>query len=342
MKRSLLAISLIMTLGLSASLSFAQSRAGTSAAPELTIPVGARYVAMQGSPVAFVSGVDAIYWNPAGLDESSYSASALFSYRKYIADMGVNYLAIGAKTGFGSLGLTFRSFNIGTINVTTETQPDGNGEQISPTFFVGGLTYSKVLTDRISVGASINIISESFGRVNSSGVSFDAGVQYQDLIGVKGLALGVAVKNIGTAMQYGGSGLWVQANDPNTLRGLTYYKVEAATFELPSTIDIGIGYKRSLDDNNALQFSATFENNNFAIDQYRGGLEYSFMNTLFVRAGYMYSTDPSGTKSIFQNYTIGAGVDLAKISGLGISFDYAYVPVQYFSANHLFDLHLNF
>ncbi len=343
MKRSLLAISLVLMLGVMTSLSYAQTRAGTSAAPELTIPVGARSMAMQGSALAFVEGVNAIYWNPAGVDVGTGSASALFSYRKYIADIGVNYLAVGAKLGFGTIGLSLRAFNIGTIDVTTESQPDGTGERISPTFFVAGLTYSKALTDRISVGFTVNLINESFGLVSASGVAFDAGVQYQDLIGIKGLGLGVAVKNVGTPMQYGGSGLWVQASDPNTNRGLTYYKVEAAKSQMPSTIDIGLGYKLPLSKDNSLSVNAAFENNNYALDQYRGGVEYGFMGSLFLRAGYMYSTAQSGTKSIFQNYTLGAGVNLTKLTGLGISFDYAFVPISnYFSANHLFDLYLTF
>ncbi len=341
MKRGLLVISL-MVLTFMASSVFAQTRVGTSAAPELLIPVGAKYEAMAGSANAFVTGVDAIYWNPAGLDMGSGTGGALFSYRQYIADIGVSYLAIGGKLGFGSLGLTLRSFNIGTINVTTMNQPDGTGEQISPTFFIGGLTYSKQLTDRISVGATVNLINESFGIVSASGIGFDAGVQYENLIGIDGLGLGVSVKNIGTTMQYGGSGLWVQATIPNASVGLSYYKLQAASFQLPSVIDIGLGYKKSLDENNALEIAGTFENNNFGIDEYRGGVQYGFMNTIFVRAGYIYSKSQSGTVSIFQNYTLGAGVDLAKVTGVGISFNYAYVPVKYFSSNHLFDLRIFF
>lgn len=341
MKRGLLVIGLV-ALTFTASSVFAQDKAGTSAAPELLIPVGAKYEGMAGSANAFVTGVDAIYWNPAGLDMDNGSGGALFSYRQYIANMGVSYLAIGGKLGFGSLAISLRSFNIGTIYVTTEDHPDGTGEQISPTFFIGGLTYSKKLTDRVSVGANINLINESFGSVSSSGVGFDVGVQYEDLIGVQGLGLGVDVKNIGTEMRYDGSGLWVQATDPNAGVGLSYYKLVAASFQLPSVIEIGLGYKRALDEQNSLEIAGMFQNNNFGIDEYRAGLEYSFMSTIYVRGGYIFSTDQSGVQSIFQNYTIGAGVDLTKVAGIGLSFNYAFVPVKYFSSNHLFDLRVAF
>ena len=347
MKRGLLVTSLI-ALTFTASSVFAQDKTGTSAAPELLIPVGAKYEGMAGSANAFVTGVDAIFWNPAGLDMESGAGGALFSYRQYIANIGVSYLAIGGNLGFGSLALSLRSFNIGTIDVTTMDFPDGTGEQISPTFFIGGLTYSKRLTDRVSIGGTINLINESFGSVSATGIGFDAGVQYQNLIGINGLAVGVAVKNIGTTMQYGGSGLWVQADIPSANVGLSYYKLQAASFQLPSVIDIGLGYKKPFDENNELVVTANFENNNFAIDEYRVGAQYTFMNTIAVRAGYLFSqtggafSSNGGNVSIFENWTFGAGVDLSKLTGLGISFNYAYVPVRYFTSNNLFDLRIAF
>ncbi len=343
MKKNVMLVVLgVCTILLGTASAFAQTKAGLSAAPELTIPVGARYVATSGANISSVSGVDAITWNPAGLDAGSGS-SALFSYRQYIADINISYVALATKIeGVGSLGLSLRSFNIGTIPVTTVQQPDGNGQEISPSFFTLGLTYSKQLSDRVGFGVNLNVVSESFGGVSASGLAFDAGVQYKNLIGVEGLALGVTVRNIGTSMQYGGSSLWVQASDPNAARGLSYYKVEAASFQMPSVIDLGVGYAKPIDEDNSLRISVAYENDNYGIDGYRVGGEYNFQNSIFIRAGYLYSTDVSGTVSIFQNYTLGAGINLEKYAGIGISVDYAYVPVKYFSANNLIDIRMNF
>ncbi len=348
MKKSLLVIGLALT-AFAASTVFAQDRAGTNAAPELQIPVGAKYTATAGADNAFVTGVDAIYWNPAGLDMEKSVGGALFSYRQYIAGMSISYLAVGSRFGnFGSLALSLRSFNIGTIDVTTENQPDGNGQQIKPTFFIGGLTYSRKLTDRISVGATANLIEESFGNVSASAVGFDFGVQYEDLVGIPGLGLGVAVKNVGTEMQYHGSGMYVQATIPNAGIGLSYYEVQAASFQLPSTIDIGLGYKKPLDANNSLQVMGDFENNNFGIDEYRGGVEYDYMNSFAIRAGYLFSqtgaalSSNAGTVALDEGWSFGAGIDLKKMTGLGLAFDYAYVPERYFGANSLFDIHIAF
>jgi hypothetical protein len=43
------------------------NRTGTAGAQELLIPTGANDIALAGSNIAFVSGIDAIFYNPAGL-----------------------------------------------------------------------------------------------------------------------------------------------------------------------------------------------------------------------------------------------------------------------------------
>ncbi|MCX7985133.1 MAG: PorV/PorQ family protein [Bacteroidetes bacterium] len=319
-----------------------QAKAGTSAAPELLIPVGASGVATAGATVSSIIGPEAIFWNPAGLDLMESSASALFSYRRYIADIGVSYIAVAGKMeSIGSFGLTFRSFAIGDIKVTTEFQPDGTGEILSPTFFTLGLTYARQLTERVAFGVTMNIVSESFGNVSASGVAFDAGVQYRNFAGVNGLSLGVCIKNIGTAMEYDGSALYIKARADGYARDMTYYKVDAASAQMPSIIQIGLGYEQQVASETVLRVSGAFMNNNYGIDEYRVGGELCFQKFLKARAGYLYSTDPSGVTSIFQNITVGGGVNL-EVIGMPILLDYAYVPVKYFAANHLFDIRINF
>lgn len=321
-----------------------QNRAGTAAAPELRIPVGAKYLAMSGAPIANVTGLEAIYWNPAGLDFSPNSANALFSYRSYIADMSISQVAANGRLGdLGSVGISFRSFGIGDINVTTMDQPDGNGAIFSPTYFVVGLTYSKQLTDRIGIGVSLNLINETIDRVSASGFAFDFGVQYRDLLEVPGLDLGVVVKNLGTPMKYSGNGLFYNVTDPTAGRGPAYLSVDAATAELPSEIAIGLSYQKKLDEENILTISGAFQNNNYAYDDYKFGLEYSFKNIFYVRGGYLWSPQSTdNTPNIFQNYALGAGLNLKEFSGIDLSVDYAYVPVKYFDANHVFAISFGF
>ncbi len=321
-----------------------QNRAGTSGAPELRIPIGARYLAMVGTPIASVTGLEAIYWNPAGVDISSSNANALFSYRSYIADMNMDFVAASGRLGdIGSIGLSFRSLNIGEINVTTMDQPDGTGQIINPSYFILGLTYSKQLTDRVSVGANINLINESIDRVSTSGLSFDIGVQYKNLFDVGGLGVGVVVKNLGSAIKYDGNALYVTAEDPTAQRGPTFLKVDASSAELPSEIAIGLSYQKKFDEENSLTLSTTFQNNNYTYDDYKISAEYSYKDILYVRGGYLWSPQSTdATPNIFQNYAVGVGLNLKKFSGLDLAVDYAYVPVKYFDGNHVFSIALGF
>lgn len=66
-------------------------RTGTAAATELLIPVGARYLAMGGSPIASATGIEAVHYNPAGLGLLKNSAEGMFSSMSYIADINVSY-----------------------------------------------------------------------------------------------------------------------------------------------------------------------------------------------------------------------------------------------------------
>jgi len=342
MKRVIFILLILSFLGIE-TFGGGQNRAGTSGAPELRIPVGAKYLAMVGSPIASITGLESIYWNPAGVDFSLTEANALFSYRSYIADMNVNFAAVSGRLGdLGSIALSFRSLNIGEINVTTMDQPDGTGQIINPNYFIIGLTYSKKLTDRVSIGANFNLINESIDRAGTSGFSFDFGVQYKNLLAVQGLDLGVVVKNLGPAIEYDGNGLYVQAESEGE-RGPTYLKVDAASAELPSEIAIGLSYQKRFDEENVVTISAAFQNNNYTYDDYKIGAEYSFKSIFYARAGYLYTPQATDeTPNIFQNYSVGAGINLKQFSGIDLSVDYSYVPVKYFDANHVFAISFGF
>ena len=176
-----------------------EQRIGTNGASELLIPVGARYIAMGGAPIATVKGVDAIYWNPAGVARANYTADVMFSHMSHIADININYVALALKFGsVGTVGLNVKALDIGDIAVTTEESPDGTGALLNPQFIITGLTYSRALTDRISVGATVNLISEQLERATASTIAFDFGVQYRDLASINGLSIAVAVKNLGS------------------------------------------------------------------------------------------------------------------------------------------------
>ncbi|MBI9042822.1 PorV/PorQ family protein, partial [Lutibacter sp.] len=290
-----------------------------------------------------INGVDAIYWNPANLARGEHGFEASFSHMTYLADIGVEYGAFGINLGeFGTLGLAIKSLDIGDIENTTIINPDGTGQTFSPQYMVLGVTYSKMLSDRVSFGITANYVSETIDLVANTGFSFDIGVTYKSLGSIEGLSLAIAMKNLGTDMQFDGSGLYIPADAQSTSRGQQSYKVEAATFPLPTTLDIGLGYEYDIDEMNALQVMGVFTNHNFFEDEYKVGVEYGFDNLLFLRGGYTISPE---LDSEYEVYGLTAGVGLNyDMDGMALRVDYAYravdLPGQ--SENHVISLGVGF
>ena len=153
--------------------SMRNDRLGTAAAMELLIPVGARDLAMGGSSIAMSTGIDAVYWNPGGLGRMTRSAEGSFCSMAYIADIRVNYGAVGLKFGgFGTVALSVKALDYGSILLTTVDDPEGiAGRTFSPTFIAAGITWARAFTDAITAGGTVKIINQNFHRVNGSGVA---------------------------------------------------------------------------------------------------------------------------------------------------------------------------
>jgi hypothetical protein len=344
-KRSVVCLFLLLGILPMSALAANQDRIGTAGAQELLIPVGARGVALGPSAMVFSRGAEAIYYNPAGLGRMERSVEAMFSQMSYFADISVSYGAIGVSAGsFGNLGLTIKTLSFGKIAVTNTTFPDGTGEQYSPTYLTLGLTYGKEITDRISVGVTTNLLSEKILSMSASGIAFSIGLQYQNL-GIQGLSLGVAVKNIGPNMVFTGSNAYIVADNPNDARGQNPYVVEMMPFAMPSSLEMGIGYSPKLDEKNQLSIGGTFRNNNYQDDEYNLGAEYGFDNMFFVRGGYTFAPetqkDALNQRGYIYDYTMGAGINYT-VGGVALTFDYAYRHMKYFDGNQVFTLKLGF
>ena len=345
--RALTAAALIMVFALMASEAAAEggNKEGTAAADQLLVPVGARGIALGGSYSSGLTGIEAIYYNPAGLSGMARSVEVAFSQLSYFGQDGVSYLALGTSFGsFGSLALTVKTFSFGDILMTDERQPDGTGATFSPNYMTLGLTYSRALTDRIRAGVSVYFISEQLDRASTSGTAFDVGVQYAGLGGVEGLELGVTLKHLGGNMNYDGPGLLREVNEVDGDRTNQWLSIEAAGYQMPTSLEIGLAYTRQIAEDHALMFATSFENSNFLTDQYRLGLEYSFSEMLFLRGAYTITdkvTDQFGDDANIFGPSFGAGVQ-KNIGAVKLAVDYAYRTVTTFSGQHVFTLYVGF
>jgi hypothetical protein len=316
-------------------------RTGTAGGIQLLIPVGARGIAMGSGNISNTYGIESLFWNPAGVAKLDHSVDLTFSHMNYIADIGVEYGAVATNIeGFGTLALNIKALSIGDIPITTTLNPDGTGAVFAPQMMTAGLTYARQLTERIGVGVTVNFLTETLDKVSANGIAFNAGVIYNDMADINGLSFGLVLSNLGPQMKYSGSGLLVLSTVPGLNRPPTYNNLNAAAFELPSSFQLGLGYKPHLDEMNTLQIAGTFQNNNFSGDEYKIGGEYGFNNMFFARLGYQMSPK-SQSEDYIYGLTAGVGINY-NFEGIGIKVDYAYRAVKFIGDNHVFALTLGF
>jgi opacity protein-like surface antigen len=319
------------------------SRKGTTGADELLIPVGARSIATGGAFLSNITGLEALYYNPAGLSQGK-GTEAMFSFTTYLADINVSYFAIGSNLGdFGSLALSVKTLNFGDIPVTTVDNPDGTGSNYSPGYITAGITYAKIITDRVCVGVNAKVINETITDVSATGFAVDFGVQYRF---PSNLSIGATVKNIGTNMSFSGNSLQFTTGLPGSNLGSpsANFDVPTEEFQLPSYFELSSAYDYNLNEENKLMVGAAFRNNNVTDDEMRLGLEYGFRNMFFVRGGY--STSIQGTSGPVSNinngFTFGAGVNYSFADGMYFVLDYSFQQVKEFpNPNHTFSIKLS-
>ena len=190
-------------------------RQGESGANELLLNPWARSAGLHSMSTSFITGVESMRLNVAGLGRIEGTEFMLGSARLY-EGTGINLSALGFATRVGengAFGLSLSSIDFGDIPITTVDQPEGIGGNINPAFINLGAGYSYTYANKISVGALVRLISESLNDVSAFGAALDAGVQY--ITGEKdNFKLGVSLRNVGTPMRFAGEGLSFQTNNP--------------------------------------------------------------------------------------------------------------------------------
>jgi hypothetical protein len=321
-------------------------RKGTSAGDQLLVPVGARGIALGNSYLAGISGIQAVYYNPAGLAGNSSSADVMFSHMNTFDNDGVSAFGVsGLFSGFGHVAFTVKTFSFGKILSTDERHPDGTGGTFSPSFVTLGLTYARALTDRIRAGVTAYLISEDLNRVSATSTAIDIGVQYHGLAGVDGLQLGVTLRHLGPNMQFDGPGLYRSVNEIGSDRDGQLLKIEAAGAPIPTSLELGMAYSYRIDEIHGLTFMSAFENNNYLDDQYKLAIEYSYRDFVFVRGSYSLTgeqaTDSFGDNAYLYGPAFGLGLR-QDVGGMNLTFDYAYRTNTVLTGNHVFTLGVAF
>ena len=320
------------------------SRMGSASSTQLLVVPSAKHLS-GGGAAATATGMDATFWNPAGLAMSENSIDAIFSNRQYFADIDNSFFGVATDIGEYKMGVTVRSFNMGDINETTVFYPDGTGQVFTPNFSILGGTIAKKLSDNTSVGMNVNYIREGFGRVTASGTAFDLGVQYKGLLGRENLDVGFTLKNFGSPVKYDGPALGDFAEPSDADRPSEYYKLDAAAFDLPFTFDMAVSYKVAGAD-----VGATYTSNYYSTDELKLTVGYQFEGLGSVGVGLQSSgaaqeiddADGDWYTNPSDGVSFGASVDMSRFVGMNMSVDYSMLPMGDFGTNSVLALRVAF
>ena len=292
------------------------AKVGTSGAHFIMISPDAKYAAMASSGAGMINNtVSSVFYNPASLVHIS-SKGAVFSKVNWFADIDFTALAIGMQTKYGALGVNVKSLNSGDILETTVDESFGTGNFYSWNDILISFSGAKAFTDQFSFGMNFGYLQQSVSLygLTASAMLVDLGALYKT--GFRSLSLGMAVRNFGPELDFRKEGADAVFEDYNNGEPLLE-KESYRPFHMPLSFQVGLTYI-FLEENptHRLLMSVDGVHPNDSDERLNVGLEYSFMNLLYLRAG-VFSNHDSG------RYMGGFGIDLSKYFNPKIQIDYA-------------------
>lgn len=329
-------------------------RSGGAGGTQLLINPFGRSAGTMGSSSAMLKGAESMHFNVGGLGFTP-SLELMASTVVYLQGTGINLsnasLAIPVgESGENILGISVSGMQFGDISITTQGQPDGTLGTYSPQYVNLGFAYARKFSNSISVGVLFRYLTEGLSNVTASGLCFDMGVQYQTALNPKNkikkedFRFGMSARNLGSDLNYTGSGLSMKTNIPtsggSSATRTTYFAAEK--FNLPALVNIGVAYDVRLDRNESTYYhrltpSGNFNYNAFASNAAMVGAEYAFKEMFMVRAGYAYQGTITGAEFNSQYYGYSGGFTIQMpitSNGMNLGIDYAYAPTRVFNGVH--------
>jgi hypothetical protein len=326
-------------------------RIGQSGGNQLVMNPWAQSAGWGWSGVSGMRGLEAIYMNVGGLAYTQ-NTEMIFSNTNWLVgtDVKINSFGISQSlSGEGVIGIAIMTTDVGEIDITTVSQPEGGVGTFSPRLNNISLAYAKRFTESISGGIVVKVHSESISNVKTQGVAIDAGIQYTETINKKDklkkndVKFGISLKNVGPDPNFSGDGLSFKADLPENGQAQTFNQ-RSASYGLPTLISIGASYDMRLDKTketfiHRLTPAFTFTSNAYARNQFTIGFEYGYKDVLMLRTGYGLEKDGLDYDTRTNAYTgLSAGftyqLPLNKEKGSKFGLDYAFQQSNPFSGTH--------
>ena len=287
-----LAPALILILFLSANVLHGQGgRAGMSF---LKIGVGGRSLGMAETGVTQADRGTSMYYNPALVAMQPRAAISLM-HNEWVEDLTTDYLGVVVPFSGWSLGVNLGLTSVDNIEVRSRP---GNPEGVFDSRnFAGGVTIAFPLFDGFDAGVTAKYLFEKIYTDVAGGYAFDFGAHWMP-IGegdFKTLRLGASVANLGSMSD-----------------------LRSTPTELPALMRYGASYDHEIETMHGgllVEIGAVSLLTEKSTHMH-AGLEFRYMDMLFLRTGYQTGYDVKGFSA-----GLGAGYSTFR-------FDYAYTPFQ--------------
>lgn len=313
----------------------------TTAVPFLTITPDARAAGMGDAGVATSADVNSAYWNAAKLafidNGLGYGISGSYTpwLGKIINDMYVFYLSGFYKIGREqAVAASMKYFDLGEIQFKGLSNEDLG--RFNPREFAFDVTYSRLLTEELSIGGALRYIHSNLTGALTTGnidarpgnsVAVDLGIYYTKPFVSRNstLSLGGAITNLGAKISYS------DANNrdfiPTNLRLGSAYTMELGP---KNNLTFALDFNKLLvpsppRDNSIPLLNGIFGSFSDAQGGFREeireimtsmGAEYWYDNTFAGRLGYFYESTDKGNRKYL---TAGVGFRHQKF-GIDIAY----------------------
>lgn len=304
----------------------------------LKLPTNARYAALGGVTSVISHGdASAAFANPASIADVE-NISVAVSKMTWLVDTDYQSASIVKNFGqLGFIGLNFVYLDYGDMQrtqVTNLTDPStGQLTGLSELTLSGlgtytahdlaiGLSYARNITDRLQVGGNLRYIQEKLDDATTSNISFDIGTVYYT--GLKSLRLAMVGRNFGPDAEF------VQWDERIAYPATKVYM--PMSFTLGAAIDV---LERGEDSPHQWTLAADFLHPNDGPEKVNVGTEYSFLDLLYLRAGYRFNYDE-------ETVTFGGGVNVSMAGSLKFKANYAFLDFGRLDNVHMISLGVDF
>lgn len=316
------------------------SKVGTTAAQFLKIGAGARAIAMGSAYTGISNDIYSVYWNPAGIANSSGNGEVAFNHAEWLADISYDFAAASLNfDGAGTMFVSMTQLGVPEDKVRTFDFPEGDGRVWDASFLAFGVGYARKLTDKFAIGFHLKYLREQIWNSTAAGVAVDVGTWYESPF--NGLIIAASISNFGSKMQMDGRDIqfnYDPDNNPDTGPNNVLSKYETGKFDLPLTFRLGLAMDVFKDRyfRATTAVDATHPNDN--TEYVNAGLELAYDEMFFGRIGY---------KSLFlrdseQGLTFGGGINYHMTGSTAIQINYGWADYGRLENVQFVDIGLRF